>query len=232
VNRAKVTAATARTLIRERDLHLLPRDALVKTNDLDQGDWNFRPILGWVQRLRLRSVAAVLAAAPRASRLLEVGYGSGLFLPELVRHAGDTYGADTHSKAAAVSAKVAVHGSATSLLQASAGALPYRAAAFDTVIAVSTLEFVPDVAVAVSELVRVTAPGGRLVIATPGQSALLDLGLRVLTGERAEDTFEGRRGLVVPAVERSARVLEIRTLPPFIGRRMLPLYRVIVATPT
>ena len=68
-------------LLRERDLHLLPRDALVKTNELDQADWNFRPVLGWVQRLRMRSVAAVLAAAPHASRLLEVGYGSGVFLP-------------------------------------------------------------------------------------------------------------------------------------------------------
>ena len=54
------------TLIRDRDLHLLPRDALVKTNELDQADWNFRPVLGWVQRLRLRCVASVLASSPRA----------------------------------------------------------------------------------------------------------------------------------------------------------------------
>ena len=127
---------------------------------------------------------------------------------------------------------LAVHGSPARLLQAAAGALPYRDGSFDTVVTVSTLEFVPDVAAAVAELVRVTRNGGRLVIVTPGQSALLDLGLRVLTRERAEDTFEGRRSLVVPAVERSARILEIRTLPPLVGRRILPLYRVLVATPT
>jgi SAM-dependent methyltransferase len=227
---------TARRLLRERDLHLLPRDALVRTNDLDQADWNYRPLLGWVQRLRMRSVAAVLAATPRGregrtSRLLEVGYGSGVFLPELVRLADDAFGADVHPHAAAVSAKLTELGSPTRLLRAAAAALPFRDAAFDTVIAVSTLEFVPDVAAAVGELVRVTRPGGRLVIANPGQSAFLDLGLRVLTGERAEDTFEGRRGLVVPAVERSARIIEIRTLPPLVGR-LLPLYRIVVATRT
>jgi hypothetical protein len=80
-------------------------------------------------------------------------------------------------------------------------------------------------------LVRVSAKGGRLVIVTPGQSRLLDLGLRILTRERAEDTFEGRRALVVPAVQQSARILEVRTLPVGVGR-LLPLYRVLVATPT
>jgi SAM-dependent methyltransferase len=227
-----VTATPPRVpkLVRERDLRVLPRDALVKTGDLDQADWNFRPFLGWVQRLRLRSVASVLAAAPHASRLLEVGYGSGVFLPELARHADETWGADIHPNAAAVSAQLAAHGNPARLLRASSAALPYRDAAFDTVVAVSTLEFVSDVATAVGELVRVTKPGGRLVIVTPGQSALLDFGLRVLTGERAEDTFEGRRGFVVPAVERTARIVELRTLPPLAGR-ILPLYRVIVATP-
>jgi SAM-dependent methyltransferase len=218
-------------LIRERDLHLLPRDALVKTNDLDQADWNFRPLLGWVQRLRLRCVASVLASSRSVPRLLEVGYGSGVFIPQLARNAEDTYGADVHATGAAVSATLAMHGSPARLLRASAGALPYRDGSFDTVVTVSTLEFVPDVAEAVNELVRVTRHGGRLVIVTPGQSPLLDLGLRILTGERAEDTFEGRRGLVVPAIERSARVLEVHTLPVGVGR-LLPLYRVLVATPT
>jgi SAM-dependent methyltransferase len=219
------------TIIRERDLHLLPRDALVKTNPLDQGDWNFRPVLGWVQRLRLRCVASVLATAPRAARLLEVGYGSGIFMPELSRRADTRFGADVHDAGAAVRTKLAAHGAPAELLRASAGALPYGTGAFDTVVTVSTLEFVPDVDAAVAELVRVTARDGRLVIVTPGQSALLDLGLRVLSGERAEDSFEGRRALVVPAVERRARILEVRALPPVVGNRVLPLYRVLVATP-
>jgi SAM-dependent methyltransferase len=218
-------------LIRERDLHLLPRDALLKTSDLDQADWNFRPVLGWVQRLRLRSVAAVLAATPRGARLLEVGYGSGLLVPQLARAADEVFGADVHLEAAGVAATLAVHGSPARLLRAAACALPYRDASFDSVIAVSTLEFVPDVEAAVGEIVRVTRPGGRIVVVNPGQSALLDLGLRVLTGERAEDTFQGRRGLVVPALRSRARILEMQTLPAGIGR-ILPLYRVVVATPT
>ncbi|MCZ7537074.1 MAG: hypothetical protein M5T61_15000 [Acidimicrobiia bacterium] len=33
---------------RSRELRLLPRDALAKTRDLDQADWSYRPVLGWV----------------------------------------------------------------------------------------------------------------------------------------------------------------------------------------
>ncbi len=204
----------------------------MKTNDLDQGDWNYRSVLGWVQRLRMRCVASVLEAAPRAARLLEVGYGSGIFMPQLARYTDELHGADVHPSGAAVAPVLNSHGAPARLVRAAAGALPYRDGAFDTVVTVSTLEFVPSVEGAVAELVRVTRVGGRLVIVTPGQSPLLDLGLRVLSGERAEDTFQGRRALVVPAVERSARVLEVRTLPPVVGRRALPLYRVLVATPT
>jgi SAM-dependent methyltransferase len=218
-------------LIPEGELHLLPRDMLVKTSDLDQGHWNFRPVVGWVQRLRFRSVGSVLASTPHASRLLEVGYGSGVFAPELARNADDLFGADVHTNAAAVSAMLADHACPARLLRASAVALPYRSGAFDIVVAVSTLEFVPDVSDAVRELVRVTKPGGRVVIVTPGQSALLDLGLRVLTGKRAEDSFKGRRGSVLPAVEHWARVVEVRALPSGPARRVVPFYRVIVATP-
>ena len=82
----------------------------------------------------------------------------------------------------------------------------------------------------VREMLRVTAPGGRVVAVTPGQSALLDFGLRVMTGERGEDTFEGRRGTIVPAFEDSGQVEKIVQLPP-VTHRVLPLYAVVVSRP-
>lgn len=209
-------------------LRLLPRDALVKTSDLDQADWNFRPVLGWVSRLRWRAIAALLEGR-RPGRLLEVGYGSGVFLPELARHATETHAIDVHPEAAAVRSALAGQGVAAHLAVGSATALPYPDGAFDTVVAVSALEFVPDVKQAVAEIARVTGPGGLDLVVTPGRSWLLDTGLRVLTGRRAEDTFEGRRGSIVPAL---ASVGDISEHPvPNLLRRVAPLYTVVVATP-
>lgn len=218
-----------RRLTPSRDLRLLPREDLVKTNPLDQGDWNYRPLLGYIQRLRLRAVAAAVARSPRG-HLLEVGYGSGVLLPELARHCDTLVGIDLHPAATTVCSHLAGVGVSANLLCGSAPELPFPAGTFDTVVTVSTLEFVPDVPAAVRELARVTRPGGHLVVVTPGQSKLLDLGLRLLTRERAEDTFEGRRRYVEPAVRAAARMIDAFALPPGAGR-LLPLYRVLVATP-
>jgi SAM-dependent methyltransferase len=210
-----------------RPLRLLPRDTLVKTNDLDQGDWTYRRVVGRIMRLRFRAVVRALVERPPVGRLLEVGYGGGLFLPELRTWCRQLHGLDVHPFAPAVERCLAEQGVDAHLLSADVTAMPYAAGAFDAVVVVSALEFVPDLDLAGRELVRVLAPGGALVVVTPGSSRLLDLGLRLLTRERAEDTFEGRRVLVVPALERVARVVDDRRLPPVVGR-LLHLYRALV----
>ncbi|MCU1427139.1 MAG: methyltransferase protein [Actinomycetia bacterium] len=219
----------ARALVSSKQLLLPPREAVAKTNELDQGDWNYRPGLGWVSRLRLRAVAAALAG-PRAGRLLEVGYGSGVFLPELAKHCNELFGIDVHQNASMVDAMLKTQGVRARLLSGSATDLPFSSGAFDAVVTVSTLEFVPDVPKSVAELLRVTSPGGRVVAVTPLKSPILDFGLRIMTGERGEDTFEGRRGTIVPAFERLGRVERIVRLPPVVSR-LLPLYAVVVARP-
>jgi ubiquinone/menaquinone biosynthesis C-methylase UbiE len=217
-----------RTLVPDRQLHMPPRDALSKTNDLDQGDWNYRLGLGWMSRLRLRAVAAALNKP--AARLLEVGYGSGVFLPELSHHCDELFGVDLHTNGHVVAQTLRGLGVHATLATGSALDLPFADCTFDAVVTVSTLEFVPDVERSVSEMLRVTRAGGMVIAVTPEKSALLDFGLKVMTGERGEDTFEGRRGTIVPAFEHAAHVERIVRLPPVI-HHAVPLYSVVVAAP-
>jgi 2-polyprenyl-3-methyl-5-hydroxy-6-metoxy-1,4-benzoquinol methylase len=192
---------------------LLPEHVLVRTSDLDQGAWNYRGILGWISRRRIAVVDRLLAgAAP--GRLLEVGYGSGIFMPTLARHATELHGIDVHEKPAEVERVLADHGVTARLRTGSVTDLPYEDGAFDTVVAISVLEFVDDLDRACAELRRVLAPGGRLVVVTPGHSFVLDAGLRVLTGEQAEDTFDGRRERIRPTLARAFRVDAGRAVPP------------------
>lgn len=207
-----------------RRLRLLPRELLIRTNPLDQGDWAYRPILGEIQRLRFAAVASMLRARPRAVRLLEIGYGSGILLPELARHCDELYGLDVHRSAAAVAGQLARVGVIALLASGDACALPYRDGSFDTVVVISTFEFVPDVPKAASEVLRVLTPRGVAIVVTPGSSPLLDLGLKILTGERAEDTFEGRRAQIIPALRAAGDIVAERRVPPMIGR-LLPVYR-------
>jgi ubiquinone/menaquinone biosynthesis C-methylase UbiE len=202
---------------------LLPREALVKTGDVDHAAWNYDGLLGFVSRRRFGLVRSLLPKR-RVGKLLEVGYGSGVFFPELAKHATELHGADIHSHPADVTAVLARAGIRVQLVTAPAEALPYPDGMFDVVVAVSTFEFVTDARLAINELARVLTPDGRVIVVTPGQSPLLDLALRVFTGESAEKDFGDRRKLVVPTLTREMRHERSAYFPlPF----PVPVYRAL-----
>jgi ubiquinone/menaquinone biosynthesis C-methylase UbiE len=84
--------------------------------------------------------------------------------------------------------------------------MPFEAGMFDAIVAISSLEFVPDLPAAVSEFVRTLAPTGILIVVTPAHSPLADAGLRLLTGRKAEDDFAGRRQSIISTLLRQFRV--------------------------
>jgi SAM-dependent methyltransferase len=201
----------------------LPLEALVQTSAVDHADWNYRGLLGWLQRRRFALLLSLMPEV-RCRRLLEVGYGSGVLMPELARRCEELFGADPHPMAGEVADVLAAHGVQAHLESAAATQLPFEAATFDCVIAVSALEYVEDLQLAASELKRVLAPGGALLVVTPGDSSLLDLALRVTTGSDAAAEYGDRRQRLVPTLRQHFRLEVERRFPPFLGR-LLPLYR-------
>jgi ubiquinone/menaquinone biosynthesis C-methylase UbiE len=195
-------------------MDLLPEGALIRTSELDQGAWNYHGVLGWISRQRIVMVDRLLTGVT-SGRLLEVGSGSGLFMPTLARHAETLEGVDVHEHPADVEQALAAHGVDASLRTGSVTDLPYADDSIDTVVAISILEFVDDLDQACRELRRVLAPSGRLVVVTPGHSPLLDAGLKILTGERAEDTFRGRRQRIKPVLAEHFRTERTLATPPF-----------------
>jgi len=206
---------------RRNALELLPRGALVKTGDVDHADWNYDGLLGMVSRQRFALVRDLLPPY-RVGRLLEVGYGSGIFLPELARHAYQLFGADIHERSAEIEAVLGRAGIGAKLVTSPAESLPYPDGWFDVVVAVSTFEFVRDPSVVIAEFARVLQPGGCVVIVTPSQHPLLDAALALATGESAARDFGDRRKLVVPALMQAMRMERAATFPPFFP---VPIYR-------
>jgi ubiquinone/menaquinone biosynthesis C-methylase UbiE len=186
-------------------LHLLPEEALVKTGPVDHADWNFRPLLGAIQRSRFRLLLRLLPAE-RFDRLLEVGYGSGVFLPELARRCRELHGVDVHEEPERVAAALAKLEVKATLRSASAEKMPFDDGFFDAVVAVSSFEFISDFDQACREIGRVLAPRGAFFVITPGDSPILDLGLKIMTGADAEQSYQGRRKEVMPALGRHFRI--------------------------
>jgi SAM-dependent methyltransferase len=189
----------------DHSVALLPRASLVKTSDLDQAAWIYEGgVLSAIQRKRFALATQLLGSGH--GDLLEIGYGSGVFMPELASRCERLYGVDVHDHTRSVTDALAAEGVAVRLETAAAEHLPFADDSLDAIVTVSSLEFVDDVERAVAEMARVLRPTGVAVVVTPGHSAVLDVGLRLLSGERAEDTFQGRRQLVIPALVDNFRV--------------------------
>ena len=193
-------------------LRLLPRAALVQTSAVDHADWNYRPLLGQIQRLRFRLLLGLLGNG-HFGHLLEVGYGSGVLMPELARRCDHLYGIDPHTRHSEVTAALEQHGIAATLASASVTEIPFADATFDCAVSVSAMEYVDDIDGACRELRRVLKPGGVLVLVTPGHSPLLDFGLKVLTGESADQNYANRRERLVPALGEHFQVDRVRKSP-------------------
>jgi len=105
----------------------------------------------------------------RGGRLLEVGSGLGHLVGQL-EDTFETYGMDLNHWAIKRSKAVAEK---SSLQTASAQELPFPDGVFNLVIIKHIVEHLPDPQKAISEIGRVTEPGGIVILATPNLDSLL-----------------------------------------------------------
>jgi SAM-dependent methyltransferase len=209
------------TSLHSRPLTLLPKSGLVPTSTVDHPYWNYLPLLRSVQRLRFRIILELLAET-HFGRLLEIGYGSGVFMPELTRHCDELHGVDPHPMQREVEANLAQHGIHPTLATANAESLPYDTGLFDCVVSVSTLEYVPDIDTACREMRRVLRPGGTLAVCTPGATSVWNLPLQLLT-RAGPSQYGDRRQQLQPTLRSHFRpIREVRV--PTLGGSALRLY--------
>jgi SAM-dependent methyltransferase len=198
----------------DRALSLLPEQALLVTSGIDHASWNYRPLLGRIQRLRFDLIRSILRGT-HAKRLLEIGYGSGVFVPELAKYADELHGIDPHPFAEKVKTVLAQNGVKASLVRGTATDLPFEDDLFQTVVAVSALEFIDDLDKVCREVKRVLEPDGRFLVVTPGHSPILDLGVRMMTGASPKNDFQKRREQILPCLYREFVVYQRVDYPSF-----------------
>jgi SAM-dependent methyltransferase len=143
-------------------------------------------------RQRNRWVVALLDVQP-AHRVLEIGFGPGVAIAELVRAgAGHVYGID-HSdvmlRQASKRNAAAIRAGRVTLINASADQLPPAVnGPFDVILAVNSLGFWPDPAERLAELRQRLAPAGRIAIVSQPRCP----GATAATSRSAADEIESR----------------------------------------
>jgi 2-polyprenyl-3-methyl-5-hydroxy-6-metoxy-1,4-benzoquinol methylase len=117
-------------------------------------------------------------------KVLEIGCGRGGFSKYLLECGADLVAADFSDAAVAIAKQLLSNAPHCEAIVADIQDLPFSDNSFDVVVSLETLEHVPDPDKGLVELVRVTKPGGKLVISTPNYFGLLGLyrTYRELTG--------------------------------------------------
>ena len=164
-----------------RSVHLPARSALAKTNDEDPLDYYYHPLTGPFYRQRLVLALNALGPGPFDS-LLEVGYGSGILLPELARRCQKLYAVDIHEQIACVQKMLATEHISAELEVGDVLALDYAAHSFDAVVCLSVLEHMDEGTLPLSlrEIHRVSKPGATIVLGFPVQNVITDFFYRLV----------------------------------------------------
>lgn len=142
------------------------RDHVAPTSADDPALYYYTRGLRYAYLKRLR-MALQLLEGQRFGRLLEIGYGCGIFFPELSRRCGELVGIDLHRRASSVRRMMQGEGLEAALGVGDVLHLPFEGNAFDGIVCLSVLEFVEDTAAALDEILRVLKPGGLAVLGAP-----------------------------------------------------------------
>jgi SAM-dependent methyltransferase len=181
----------------------------------------YMPLVGRFYRRRL-ALAVGLLDGGGARRLLEVGYGSGIFLPELAAHGAHVIGVDHHPEGATVRAMARAEGIDPALVTGDVRALPIASGSIDLLVCLSVLEHVAALGDAAAEIERVLRPGGVAVLGYPRVGKLMSA-LFPLIGFRGIDELHVSTPVAIEAALAPLMTLEARRRWP---RGPLPLYHV------
>lgn len=205
---------------KDRDNRLtLPRREKVIVTSADDPvkcyyDWELR----YVYRKRLK-MAKQLLNGKRFNNLLEVGYGSGLFLPELSKYTGHLYGVDIHKKEEEVKKNLKEEFVEADLSYGDVVDLPFEDGKFDCLVCISVLEFIPDIWRAINETYRVIKKGGYFICGGPVLNRITDFSYSMVGFRDHKIRHKSNHQDIIFTIKSRFKIEKIINLPYFLPLR-------------
>jgi ubiquinone/menaquinone biosynthesis C-methylase UbiE len=126
--------------------------------------WFASPIGNMIRSYEAELVLGMLGPS-QGERILDAGCGTGVFTQDVIASGAAVAGLDLSFPMLA-RAHDKLSGKAFAAVRGDMRRLPFNDLTFDKAISITAIEFIQDARRAVSELFRVTRPGGRIVVAT------------------------------------------------------------------
>lgn len=198
-----------------------PWHLMTKTNDEDPVFFHYYPVVRLVYRKRLKNTLSLIPAEKKFNNLLEIGYGSGIFLPTLAQLADEVTALDIHPETVAVEKMLdfyqlrdRVHCVSGDIMK-----MPFEDNSFDACVIVSTLENIENSGQAVSEIARVVQPGGDIIISFPVENMLTDLLFRI-AGEDPRKIHPSNHRYIFAYLNKNFTVTRTIHFPSFVPLNM------------
>lgn len=203
---------------------ILPeRSLLSKTNDVDYYHWNYKFPIKYVQLYRFKTIVRLLDNK-KYPRLLEVGTGSGIFLPELSKHCEELYACDIHPHVENIDNLLKLFNiSNYDLRSESIEKTDYPDEYFDAIVAVSVLEFVDNLELAINEIKRILKKDGVFLTICPMENKFLDYILSLYADKTAKEEFGDSRKYVGKTLEKEFKIIKKGYMMPLFGKHF-PVY--------
>ena len=177
-----------------------------------------------------RFADAIRLLGGKTGKLLDIGCGSGIFLPELSRHCESLCASDFHPNLSRTAEMLRAEAVSASLVPSDARALPFRSESFDAIVCMSVLEHIHDLDIAASEFLRVLRPGGVAIVGVPVENLMTDTMLRLsylsLPGARLEDEHVSTHRDVLAAFGKQFEVEQGLNIPRLLPEQ-LRMYRTV-----
>lgn len=150
------------------------------------------------------------------NHLLDIGYGSGIFLPTLESRTRHLTAIDIHDYTDRVKTMLHEVNCKATIMKGDILNLPFSDNEFDCVSCLSVLEFVENTDKAVFEIHRVSKSGARIIIGAPVSNKLTTFCYGLLGKKDQNTKHSSNHNQIINSIKKQLIVEEIRVLPNFL----------------
>jgi ubiquinone/menaquinone biosynthesis C-methylase UbiE len=195
------------------------RENIHRTDVADPVNWYY--IWGtktfFLHRLKM---ALSMLGTRKYEKLLDIGFGCGIFLPELLKRCDELHGIDIHENIHLVESMMQKEGLKATLSRASVTEIPYPDKYFDCIVSMSVLEHIRDLDTAIREIRRVTKDNGTIILGFPVDNILSRIVLQIsyvwLPNAKLEDEHVSTHNDILKEVRNQLYVNQTMKFPSFV----------------
>jgi len=198
------------------------KESLIKTNIEDSLEFYYKPFFSYIYRKKLKMCADLLGNL-KFKRVLDAGYGTGIFFFTLNKISKEIYGIDEHDKHEAVMEKIGKSGIDLKLKKGDISKpLPYKDKTFDCIVTISALEHIKDLDKLIDEFDRVLKKDGYLIAGFPVKNKITDSFFKLIEPfwEEKIDIVNGfhvsSHKDIIKAIGKRFKIQKIKKLPFFL----------------